>query len=349
MADPRFYDNRGPFTLGEVCSCVGAALPAGSDAAAKIHDLASLTGAGPQHLTFFAGGANTHAADLAQTAAGFCFVPQKTARPLQTRAGMTAIPCVSVQHAFAAAAQLFYPQSGLAAWSQQTAVDPSASIGARVLLGPGVVIGPGAEIGDDTRIAPNTVIGRGVTIGRNCEIGSNCTISNSHIGDEVLILPGAQIGQPGFGFASGAAGHIKIPQLGRVIVQDRVEIGSCTAIDRGALGDTVIGEGSKIDNLVQIGHNTRLGRHDIVVGQVGISGSCELGDFVLLGGQVGIADHTKIGDGARVAARGATPSGAELAAGTDYGGAPAKPIREWIREIHALTNLAKRPKRDGHG
>lgn len=347
MADPRFYDNRGPFTLEAVCQAVGAQAPA--NAAAKIHDLASLTGAGPDHLTFFAGGANAPASGLAQTAAGFCFVPAKTARPLAMRAGLNAIPVPSVQHAFAQAARLFYPDSGLALWSQQTAVDPSASIGAHVMLAPGVVIGPGAEIGDDTRIGPNTVIGRGVAVGRACEIGSNCTISNAYIGDEVLILPGAQIGQPGFGFASSAGGHLKIPQIGRVIVQDRVEIGSCTTIDRGALGDTVIGEGSKIDNLVQIGHNTRLGRHDIVVGQVGLSGSCELGDFVLLGGQVGLADHTKIGNGARIAARSATPPGAELPGGQDYGGAPARPIREWIREMHALTNLAKKTKRDGHG
>jgi UDP-3-O-[3-hydroxymyristoyl] glucosamine N-acyltransferase len=111
----------------------------------------------------------------------------------------------------------------------------------------------------------------------------------------------------------------------------------------------VIGEGTKIDNLVQIGHNTHLGRHDLIVGQVGVSGSCELGDFVVLGGQAGLADHTRIGDGARVAARSATPPGAELAGGQDYGGAPAKPVRDWIREMHTLTNLAKRPKRDGHG
>ena len=345
MADPRFYDNRGPFTLRDVCKAVGA--ETGADG--TIRDLASLSGAGPEHLTFFAGGANTLASDLAQTAAGYCFVPAKTAKPLAMREGLVAIPVASVQHAFAAAALLFYPQSGLNEWAQHTAVDPSAKIGAHVMLAPGVVVGPGAEIGDGTRIGPNTVIGRGVTIGRACEIGSNCTISNSYIGDEVLILPGAQIGQPGFGFASNTSGHIKIPQIGRVIVQDRVEIGSCTTIDRGALGDTVIGEGSKIDNLVQIGHNTRLGRHDIIVGQVGVSGSCEFGDFVMLGGQVGIADHTKIGSGARIAARAATPSGAELAGGQDYGGAPAKPIREWIREIHALTNLAKKPKRDGHG
>src|SRR5258707_4153364 len=223
MADPRFYDNRGPFTLQEVVKAADVPLPAHADAQARVHDLASLSGAGPDHLSFFAG---AQGGDLAQTGAGFCFVPDKPAKTLALRAGCLALPCASVQHAFAAAARLFYPQSGLVAWSQQTSVDPSAAIGERVVLGPGVVIGPGAEIGDGTRIGPNTVIGRGVAIGRGCEIGSNCTIASAYIGDEVLILPGAQIGQPGFGFASGPQGHIKIPQLGRVIVQDRVEIGS---------------------------------------------------------------------------------------------------------------------------
>ncbi len=349
MADPRFYDNRGPFTLGDVCKAVGAELPANAEAVSRIHDLASLAGAGPDHLTFYAGGANARAADLAQTAAGFCFVPAKTARPLQTRPGLTAIPCASVQHAFAAAALLFYPDSSLVAWSQQTAVDPSASIGAHVILSPGVVIGPGAEIGDGTRLGPNAVIGRGVAIGRNCEIGSNVTIANAYLGDEVVVLPGAQIGQPGFGFASGPTGHKKIPQLGRVLIQDRVEIGACTTIDRGALGDTVIGEGSKLDNLIQIGHNTHLGRHGIVVAQTGIAGSCEFGDFVVIGPQVGIADHVKIGSGARIAARSAAQPGVVLEGGQDYGGAPVRPVREWIREMHALTNLAKKTKRDGHG
>jgi UDP-3-O-[3-hydroxymyristoyl] glucosamine N-acyltransferase len=347
MADPRFYDNRGPFTLGEVCKAADAALPDQVDAGTKVHDLASLAGAGPDHLSFFAGGA--HGSDLAQTAAGFCFVPLKTPRPLSMRAGMIAIPVASVQHAFAAAARLFYSDSSLVAWSQQTAVDPAATIGERVMLAPGVVIGPGAEIGDGTRIGPNTVIGRGVTVGRRCEIGSNCTISNAYLGDEVLVLPGAQIGQPGFGFASGPTGHIKIPQIGRVIVQDRVEIGSCTTIDRGALGDTVIGEGTKLDNLIQIGHNTHIGRHNIIVAQAGIAGSCEFGDFVVIGPQVGLADHVKIGSGARIAARSASQQGVELPGGQDYGGAPLRPVREWIREMHALTKLAKKSKPDSHG
>lgn len=348
MADPRFYDNRGPFTLAEICSTAGAALPQDVDGKSRILDVASLTGAGPEHLTFFSGAGETIRAQLAQSNAGFCFVPTKVSKPLQTRVGMSTIAVSSVQHAFAAAARLFYPESGLVVWSQQMAVDPSAMIGANVSLGLGVVIGSGAEIGDGTRIGPNSVIGRGVAIGRNCEIGSNCSITNAYLGDEVLVFPGAQIGQPGFGFASGATGHIKIPQIGRVIIQDRVEIGACTTIDRGALGDTVIGEGTKIDNLVQIGHNTRVGRHDMIIAQVGISGSCDLGDFVVLAGQVGLADHVKIGSGARFAARTGVLPG-DYPGGQDYAGMPAQPARAWMREMFALKKLAKKSNRDSDG
>ena len=348
MADPRFYDNRGPFPLADVCASAGAALPGNVDGAARVLDLASLAGAGPDHLTFFSGSGETNRAQLAKSGAGFCFVPAKTSKPLQYRVGMIAIATRSVQHAFASAVRLFYPESSLATWSQQTAVDPSASIGANVKLGPGVVVGPGAEIGENTRIGPNTVIGRGVAIGRACEIGSNCSITNAYVGDEVLMLPGSQIGQPGFGFASGPSGHVKIPQIGRVIVQDRVEIGACTTIDRGALGDTVIGEGTKIDNLVQIGHNTRIGRHDLIISQVGISGSCELGDFVVLAGQVGLADHVTVGHGARFAARTGVLPG-DYAGARDYAGMPAQPAREWMREMFTLKHLAKNSKRQRDG
>jgi UDP-3-O-[3-hydroxymyristoyl] glucosamine N-acyltransferase len=348
MADPRFYDNRGPFSLAEIGAAAGIALPDGIDGALRVLDLASLSGAGPDHLTFFSGVGEKNRAELAQSDAGFCFVPNKTAKPLQCRVGMTAIAVPSVQHAFAAAARLFYPESGLVSWSQQTAVDPSASIGTDVVIGLGVIIGPGAEIGDSTRIGPNTVIGRGVAIGRRCEIGSNCSIGNAYVGDEVLILPGAQIGQPGFGFASGPGGHIKVPQIGRVIIQDRVEIGACTTIDRGALGDTIIGEGTKIDNLVQVGHNTRIGRHNMIVAQVGISGSCELGDFVVLAGQVGLADHVRVGSGARFAARAGVVPG-DYAGGQDYAGMPAQPAREWMREMFSLKKLAKKSRQDRDG
>jgi UDP-3-O-[3-hydroxymyristoyl] glucosamine N-acyltransferase len=248
---------------------------------------------------------------------------------------------------FAVAAQMLYPGHGRLDWSDEP-VGRNARIGEGVMLGPGVKIGPNAEIGDGTRIGPNAVVGEGVMIGRNCDIGPNVTITHSYFGDDVIVLPGAQIGQAGFGFVSGASGHTKVPQLGRVIVQDRVEIGACTTIDRGALADTVIGEGTKIDNLVQIGHNCVIGRHCIIVGQVGMSGSCELGDFVVLGGQVGLADHAKIGDGARLAARSAMAPG-ELPGGQDYGGAPAIPMREWRRQMAAYAMLGRRRKRHDEG
>ena len=339
MADPRFYDNVGPFSLAEVCAKAGASLPAGADGAAKIEDLASLTGAGPSHLSFFAGGGEA-ARQFAVTSAGYCLVPIGA---VETLASCVPIPCASVQHAFAAVAAAFYPQSGLVQWSQQAAIAPDAQLGEGVCLAPGVAVGPGAVIGDRTRIGPNSVVGRGVAIGRDCEIGSNVSISHAYVGDGALILSGAQIGGPGFGFASSPAGHVKIPQLGRVILQDRVEIGACTAIDRGALGDTVIGEGTKIDNLVQIGHNTRIGRHTVIVGHVGISGSCEIGDFVVVGGQVGIADHVRVGDGARLAARAGVVG--YLPGGQDYGGMPAKPVSQWRREMAAVAMLAKKGRK----
>jgi UDP-3-O-[3-hydroxymyristoyl] glucosamine N-acyltransferase len=266
---------------------------------------------------------------------------------LEMPASTVALTCGSVTHAFAAAVALFYPENGFDRWAQQTAIDPSAKIESGVQFGQGVVVGPNAEIGEGSRIGANTVIGRGVAIGRNCEIASNVTVSHAYVGDGVLILPGAQIGQPGFGFASGAGGHVKIPQIGRVIIQDNVEIGAATTIDRGALGDTVIGEGTKIDNLVQIGHNTRTGRHCMIVAQTGISGSCELGDFVVLGGQAGVADHAHIGDGARIAARGAVAPG-DLPGGQDYGGVPVRLMKDWRRELAAVAILAKRKKRDGN-
>jgi UDP-3-O-[3-hydroxymyristoyl] glucosamine N-acyltransferase len=347
MADPRFYDNRGPHTLAAVCAKALAAVPRGANGSAKIADLASLSGAIATHLSFFTG--DRAATEFSQTAAGYCFVLAKTAKPLEPPPHLVTIPCASVQHAFAAAAELFYPESGLDDWSGQRApVDPSAEIGEGVVLGPCVVVGPHAQIGDGTRIGPGAVIGRGVAIGRNCEIGSSVSISHAYLGDQLLIQPGARIGQPGFGFASSARGHVRIPQLGRVIVQDKVEIGAGAMIDRGALGDTVIGEGTKLDNLVHVAHNVHIGRHSVIAGQTGVAGSAVLGDFVVVGGQVAFGDHCHVGSGARLAGRTGVMPGQEIEGRRDYGGLPAKPIKEWIRELYAVAALIKKPKRDGH-
>jgi len=345
MADPRFYDNRGPFSLAIVCSRASVAVPDRMDPESGIVDLASLSGAGSQHLTFCT--AKNATAAIAESQAGYCFIESDAT--ISGRARRTQlIRCNSVLHAFAAAARLFYPEHGLERWTQERAIHPDAKLEENVRLAPGVLIGPGAEIGAGTAIGPHAAIGRGVTIGRDCEIGGHAGIGFAHLGDGVIVLPGAQIGQPGFGFASSPGGHEKIPQLGRVIIQDRVEIGACTTIDRGALGDTVIGEGTKIDNLVQIGHNNRIGRHCVVVAQVGISGSCDLGDFVVLGGQVGLSDHTRIGDHARLAARSAAVPG-DYPGHADYGGAPLRPMKDWRREVAAVALLAKRRRRDRDG
>ena len=345
MADPRFYDNRGPFPLAELVARIGASLGQDADLKAMVDDVATLEGAGPAHLAFSATKAAARA--LAQSQAGFCIVDKESTGAIKPR-GMTTLWSASASHAFAAAAHLFYPDHNSTDWSAAEAVHPTARLGVDVECAPGVVIGPGAEVGDRSRLGPNTVVGRGVAIGRDCEIAGNVTLSHTLMGDRVQVLPGAQIGQTGFGFASGAAGHAKIPQLGRVIVQDDVEIGACTTIDRGALGDTVIGEGTKIDNLVQIGHNTKTGRHCIIVAQVGISGSCELGDLVVLGGQVGIADHVRLGDGARVAAKSGMPPG-DYPGGQDYGGYPVRFAKDWRREVATLVMLAKRRKQDRNG
>jgi UDP-3-O-[3-hydroxymyristoyl] glucosamine N-acyltransferase len=237
---------------------------------------------------------------------------------------------------------LFYPEREPHISAQEKPIHASARLGEGVVLAPGVVIGPDAEIGEGTRIGANTFIGRGVAIGRNCIIGSNVTMTFAFLGDEVIVQAGASIGGCGFGFTSDAKGHVKIPQLGRVIVQDGVEVGANTTIDRGALTDTVIGEGTKIDNLVQVGHNVRIGRNCIIVSGVGLSGSVTLKDFAVVGGGVGVAPHITIGQGTRVAAMAGVMH--DLEDGQSYSGIPARPARVFFREIATLAKLARTRK-----
>jgi UDP-3-O-[3-hydroxymyristoyl] glucosamine N-acyltransferase len=208
-----------------------------------------------------------------------------------------------------------------------------------VTIDPGAMIGPSAEIGGGTVIGANAVIGPQVRIGRNCAVGPGASVTHALIGDRVIIHAGARIGQDGFGYVRGPKSHVKIPQLGRVIIQDDVEIGANSTIDRGGGRDTVIGEGTKIDNLVQIGHNVSIGRHCIVVSQSGISGSAVVEDYVALGGQVGIADHLTIGTEAMLAARAGVIT--DVPSGARWGGFPAGPAREWLRGATLLRRLVK--------
>ena len=260
---------------------------------------------------------------------------------------MVLLPVKSVGHAWAAMASHFYPEYGLTHWPQ-IAVDPSSKIAPGVMLSHNVVVGGGAEIGEGTRIGPGCAIGPGVAIGCNCVIGANVTITHAYIGDGVIVMPGVCIGQPGFGYASSGTGHVALPQLGRVIVQDKVEIGANSTVDRGAIGDTVIGEGTKIDNLVQIAHNVRTGRHCIIIGQAGLAGSADLGDFVIIAGQVAVGDHVRVGSGARIAGQSGLLSNTIYEAGKNYGGMPARPLKEWVRELAAVKKLVRQQKKTEH-
>jgi len=342
MADPRFYRNQGPVTLGALCAKLELAPPSSPDR--EIYDLAGLEGAGPLHLSFF-NGAREQRQAFARSRAGFCLVPAGDVADAPE--GMTLLPTKTVPYVWAAAAYLFYPEHGQSLWPQQQ-IDPTATIASSATLSHNVVVGAGAQIGEGTRIGPGCAIGPGVAIGRNCEIGANVTITHAYIGDGVVLLPGVRIGQPGFGFASSSGGHVKLPQLGRVIVQDRVEIGANSTVDRGALGDTVIGEGTKIDNLVQIGHNAKTGQHCFIISQAGMAGSSELGDFVIIAGQVGVADHVRVGSGARIAGQSGLLPHTTYEAGVDYGGMPARPLKEWVRELAAVKKLVRQQKKTGH-
>ena len=336
MADPRFYDNAGPLSLARVVEITGGEAETAADV--RVADVAALDSAGPGQLSYCESVKFRSA--LERTQAGVVLIAPALAA--STPAAARAVVCDQPALGFAKVATALYPNAGLI-WPEGRApvhaIAPSARVGEGTVIAPGVFIGEGVEIGDDCIVGPGVVIGRGVQIEHKARLGPHVSISHALIGDRCIIHAGTRIGQDGFGFVAGPAGHFKVPQLGRVIIQDDVEIGANVAIDRGALGDTMIGEGTKIDNLVQIGHNNRLGRRTIIVAQVGISGSCEVGDYAVLGGQVGVADHVKIGAGVFVAAKAGvtrTLEGAKV-----FGGFPAKPVEQWRREVGALSRLAK--------
>jgi UDP-3-O-[3-hydroxymyristoyl] glucosamine N-acyltransferase len=224
--------------------------------------------------------------------------------------------------------------------SEAASIDPTASVGAACRIGAGAVLEAGAAIGPRCRIGSGAVIGEGVVLGSDCRIGPGASLGYCVIGCRVVVHAGARIGQDGFGFALGEDEHLKVPQVGRVLIGDDVEIGANSTIDRGSGPDTVIERGCKIDNLVMIAHNVRLGAGCVVVAQSGISGSTSIGDGSVLAAQVGITGHLTIGPGVRLAARSAVIR--DLPGGATYGGAPAIPVRDWRRQMAAISRLGRR-------
>ena len=337
MADPRFFTVAGPFSAGALAELSGAAPGPGFAAEAMFVNIAPLEAAGAAEVSFLDN--KKYVASFQASKAGLAVIAAEMVD--KAPAGMALLVAKDPYRAYAKIAQAFYPVRPPEPWVAPTAwVDPAASLGEGCRIEPGAVIGAGAEIGRCCHIGANAVIGRGVVMGDDCVIGANASVSHAILGLKVLIYPGARIGQDGFGFAMGAEGHLKVPQLGRVIIGNFVEIGANTTVDRGAGPDTVIGDGSMIDNLVQIGHNVQLGRGCVIVAQAGISGSTRLGDFVAAGGQSGITGHLRIGPGARIAAQSGVMR--DVAPGETVGGSPSVPMADWLRQSAMLAKMGRK-------
>jgi len=333
MADPRFFTVAGPFKISEIARRVGAEIAGAGEEERVLRDVAALESATPDDLSFLDNRRYLDA--FRKTRAGAVIVHGKLAA--EAPADTTLLVTPAPYRVYARAAQLFYPDPPpRPGFWPGAAIDNSAELGEGCVVEANAVIGAKARIGRRCVIGANAVIGAAVELGDDVRVGANASLSHCLIGTRVRIYPGVRIGQDGFGFAPDADAPVKVPQLGRVIVGDDVEIGANTTIDRGAGPDTVIGSGTMIDNLVQIGHNVQIGRGCVIVAQVGISGSTRLGDFVMIGGQGGLTGHLTIGDGARIGAQSGVMR--DVKPGETVLGSPAMPVKEY----HYLTAFIRR-------
>ncbi len=336
MADPRFFDNKGPFSIAELAGIAGDDATVAGVADLQVTDVAPLGEAGPGQISFLDNRKYVPAFEASKAAA--CIVSPEFAE--RAPEGMTLIVSPRPYRAYARVAKAFYPgdtsQSGVHA---SAFVDDAAHVAEDAVVGPNAVVEANAVVGSGAVIGAGAVIGRGVTVGAGTQIGAGAGLSHCDVGERCQIHSGARIGTRGFGFDMSPEGHLDVPQLGRVIVGHDVEIGANSTIDRGSGPDTVIGDGCKIDNLVQIGHNVRMGRGCVVVAQAGVAGSANMQDFVVLAAQSGVAGHITIASGTQLAARSGimrdTEPGAKLA------GNPAIPAKEYFRQMAVLAKLAK--------
>jgi UDP-3-O-[3-hydroxymyristoyl] glucosamine N-acyltransferase len=336
VGDARFYARSGPYSLAEVAAAAGGTAATRFDR--MLTGVAPLQAAEPDEVSFLDN--RRYASVLEKTSAGAVMHPD-----MMDRVPPSAIPIVATAtyEGWARVAALFHPSAppspGIhptALVAPSAAVDPTAEIGAFACIEERVQIAPGCRIG------PYASISHGVVVGTDCRIGAHSSISHALLGARVCLHPGVRVGQEGFSFARTKAGFLTIPQLGRVIIEDDVEIGANSTIDRGSIQDTVIGAGSRLDNLVQIGHNVRLGRCCVIVAQVGISGSTVLEDCVEVGGQAAMAGHLRIGRGAQIGAQAGLISDAP--AGAILLGSPAQSRHEFFRQVATLKRMVRRPR-----
>ena len=342
MALIEFFQKGAGLTFGELALVCQAELAGGADPGRRVTGLAALDEAGASDVSFFDNLRYTTA--LADTKAGCVILAKRNADlvPASVAALITRDP----GRAFALAGRALFPSAAaprglgnVLGIAPGTHVDALAILEDDVIVEPNAVIGPGASIGRGTIVGACAVIGPGCQIGRDCRIGPNTTVQFALIGNRVILHPGVRVGQDGFGYSAGREGILKMVQIGRVIIQDDVEIGANSAVDRGGVRDTVIGENTKIDNFVQIAHNVRVGRNCLIVGQVALAGSVTVGDNVVIGGQSVVNNHVVIGDGAQIAAISSVAG--DVPPGARWGGVPAKPVRDWFREVTWVTEMAK--------
>lgn len=343
MIDPRFFERHGPFTLQQLAQFGGAELhhplPPGLTPETLIQDIATLADAATSQVAVFHNA--KYKSQFLSTKASVCIVPKDAVEGAPE--GVALLISDTPYRAFAMIAAHFYPKTEDVYEACSQLVHPNAKIGRDVIICAGAVVQSGAEIGDGSCIGPNAVIGKNVILGQGCRVGAGASISHAVVGQHVVIGPGARIGQAGFGFFMDQKGHVPVPQLGRVVIEDKVDIGANTTIDRAGLGDTFIGFGTRIDNLVQIAHGVKLGRHCVIVAQVGISGSTELGNFVIAAGQAGLAGHLKVGDGAKIAAQSGIMR--DIKPGEAVAGTPAVPVTQWHRQTVVMDRLVKDRKK----
>ncbi|XVN42846.1 MAG: UDP-3-O-(3-hydroxymyristoyl)glucosamine N-acyltransferase [Candidatus Rickettsia vulgarisii] len=342
MINSRFYKKSNPYKLLEIIKLLDKDLISvpNNYEDILINDVKSIEEAGIGDISFLSN--NKYLQQLQTTNASCCIVPDNIQENSNNK--VILLKAKNPYFAYAKLIDLFYKRAKL----YPNKIMPSAyisdfaTIGNNCYIGHNVVIEDNVQIGDDSVIESGSFIDHGVVIGKRAMICSNVSISYSTIGDYVVILSGARIGQDGFGFATDKGVHKKIFHTGIVKIGNNVEIGANTTIDRGSVNDTIIEDLARIDNLVQIGHNVVIGKGAIVVAQVGISGSTKIGSYCALGGQAGLDGHLTIGDQAQVAAQAGVMKDVE--ASTAVGGSPAVPIKEWLKQTVVLRQLINKDK-----